>query len=138
MPDDCIFCKIVNKEIPGDIVYEDDDVLAFMDIYPTSEAHTLVIPKVHSENILETSPELAGKIINVVQKIAPAVMKSAGMPACVISNNCGKEAGQIIFHTHVHILPRAEGDGKQMWGPIETTPEQISANAQKIREALNS
>ncbi|MBU1663760.1 HIT domain-containing protein [Patescibacteria group bacterium] len=56
----------------------------------------------------------------------------------MISNNCGKEAGQIIFHTHVHILPRAEGDGKQMWGPIETTPEQISANAQKIREALNS
>ena len=135
--EDCIFCKIIAGESPSYKVYEDDDVLAFADIFPTAPAHVLVIPKAHSTNILETPPELAGKVLNVAQKIAPAVMKAAGMPACVFSNNCGKEAGQMVFHTHIHILPRDEGDGKAMWKPIETTPEEISANAEKIREELN-
>jgi len=137
MSEDCIFCKIVAGEAPSQKVYEDEDVLAFMDIFPTAPAHTLVIPKAHSENILSTPPELAAKVVNVAQKIAPAVMKAAGMPACVFSNNCGKEAGQVVFHTHVHIIPRAEGDGKAMWGSSEATPEEIEAHAKKIREELN-
>ncbi len=136
MSDDCIFCKIVAGEAPSQKVYEDDDVLAFMDIFPTAPAHTLVIPKKHHENILETPPELAGKVLNVAQKIAPAVMKAAGMPACVFSNNCGKEAGQVVFHTHIHIIPRSEEDGKAMWGSQEATAEEIEAHANMIREEL--
>ncbi len=133
---DCIFCKIVNKEIPADIVYEDNDILAFMDIRPTAPGHTLVIPKKHFTNLLETPAELAAKSINVAQKIAPAVLKAADAPACVFSNNCGGPAGQMVFHTHVHIIPRRPDDGMHAWGGHETPAEEIKTMAEKIKAAL--
>ncbi len=136
MSDDCIFCKIIKKEIPSYPLYEDDDVLAFLDVFPSVEGHTLIIPKEHHQNVLETPSELIAKIARVAQKIAPVIIKTVNAPSFHFTNNCGPVAGQTVFHTHFHILPRKEGDGKELWGGGEGNPEELTALKEKIVEAL--
>ncbi len=135
MPD-CIFCKIVNGELPSQKVYEDDDVLAFLDINPTVHGHTLIIPKEHHENILETPPELIAKIFQVIQKIAPAVLAAVEANAFNLGNNCGSVAGQVIFHTHFHLLPRKPDDGKRLWGSRPAREGELEELEEKIKRNL--
>lgn len=116
---DCLFCKIARKEIPSNVVYEDDAFLAFLDIRPTTEGHTLVIPKEHYDTLLDTPADVAGRFIGVVQKVASGVKNGVGAPACNIDVNVGKEAGQVIFHTHIHIIPRKAEDGLRLWPGME-------------------
>jgi histidine triad (HIT) family protein len=109
---DCIFCKIVNGDIPAAKVYEDEHVLAFLDISQVTKGHTLVIPKVHKENIFELTPDVASHVFTVVPKIANAIKKQFAPIGLNLLNNNGEQAGQTVFHYHVHLIPRyGKGDG---------------------------
>ena len=103
---DCIFCKIVRGEIPSHKVYEDDDVLAFLDISQVTKGHVLVIPKVHYDNFLATPQETMHKVMDVAQRIGQVQIMSLGAKGVNILSNVNKEAGQSVFHFHVHVIPR--------------------------------
>ena len=107
---DCIFCKIVNKEIPAKVVYEDDHVLAFLDITQGTKGHTLVIPKRHSDTFLETKEEDINHVFLATQKVAKAIQKTFDPIGLNVINNTNKPL-QSVFHFHVHIVPRYEDDG---------------------------
>src|SRR5271154_548624 len=102
----CIFCKIAAGQIPCFKVYEDDTVLAFLDVGPLVKGHTLVIPKAHHANVMETPPELLAAINERIPKIARAVLAATGVKACHLLVNNGSEAMQSVNHLHYHILPR--------------------------------
>lgn len=109
---DCIFCKIINGEIPSAKVYEDENVMAFLDISQVTKGHTLVIPKTHQANIYELTPDVANKLFSVVPKIANAMKKAYNPIGLNLLNNNGESAGQSVFHYHVHLIPRyGDGDG---------------------------
>ncbi|MFH1173072.1 MAG: HIT family protein [bacterium] len=113
---DCIFCKIIKGEIPSHKVYEDDQVLAFLDISPVNQGHTLVIPKEHTENLLTLSEEQIKAIFTVAQKVAKKIETVLKPDGINLGMNNKPGAGQIIFHAHVHIMPRYTNDGLKLWG----------------------
>lgn len=102
----CVFCDIINHKIPSKVVYEDDDVLAILDVSQVTYGHTLVMPKKHVKNILEADPEIVSKCAVVAQKLAKQIVKNTGASGCNILNNCGEIAGQSVDHLHFHIIPR--------------------------------
>jgi histidine triad (HIT) family protein len=109
---DCIFCKIVNGEIPAAKVFENEHVLAFLDISQVTKGHTLVIPKVHKENLFELTPEMARNLFEVVPSIANALKTTFEPVGLNTVNNNGEQAGQSVFHYHMHLIPRyGKGDG---------------------------
>lgn len=113
--DNCIFCKIIAGEIPSSKVYEDDQVLAFLDISQATKGHTLVIPKEHVRNVLDMSAETAETVFSRVPKIARAVQKATGASGMNILNNNEEVAGQTVFHAHIHLVPRySKEDGIHM------------------------
>ncbi|MBL4689890.1 MAG: HIT family protein [Rhodospirillales bacterium] len=117
--DECIFCKILRGDIPCFKVYEDDDVLAFMDVNPVAPGHVLVIPKHHSRDILETPPEWVGKAFAGAGRVARAVQKSLAPDGINIVQANGPGAKQSVFHLHVHVIPRAMDDGLTMNWELE-------------------
>lgn len=137
---DCIFCKIINGEIPCAKVYEDEHVLAFMDIMQVTKGHTLVIPKVHKENVFELTPDLAKNFFESVTKVAGAVKKQLNPKGLNLINNNGKEAGQTVFHYHMHIVPRyGKDDGLGIvWKSHQSdyTAEDLAKLAETIQEGL--
>jgi histidine triad (HIT) family protein len=108
---DCIFCKIVAGKLPASRVYEDDATLAFLDINPVNPGHTLVIPKRHSKNIFEVSKEDWVAVAETVRIIAAAVESGLGADGINLEMNNRELAGQLVDHTHVHVIPRHKGDG---------------------------
>jgi histidine triad (HIT) family protein len=109
---DCIFCKIVNGEIPSAKVFENEHVMAFLDISQITKGHTLVIPKVHNENIYDLSPEAARNIFEVVPQLANAIKAQFEPVGLNVITNTGELAGQTVFHYHMHLIPRyGNGDG---------------------------
>lgn len=109
---DCIFCQIVSGAIPSSKVYEDEQVLAFLDITQVTPGHTLIIPKQHCKNLLDMSAETARQVFGVVPKLAQALAKATGADGINLINNSEEAAGQTVFHAHIHLLPRfAAGDG---------------------------
>ncbi len=106
MEKDCIFCKIVKGDIPCAKVYEDDDVLAFLDISQTTIGHTLVIPKKHYDSFLSTPKELMHKVLNVAQTIGQSQITNLHAKGVNILSNCYPAAGQSVMHFHVHVIPR--------------------------------
>ncbi len=102
----CIFCKIINGEIPSSKVYEDDDVLAILDISQATLGHTLVMPKKHYANILEIPSDEYAKVMLKVKEIANKINTNLKPNGINVLNNCGEVAGQTVMHYHVHILPR--------------------------------
>src|ERR1700682_3461571 len=123
MNEDCIFCKIVKGEIPSDKIYEDDAVLAFMDIRPVSRGHALVIPKKHTNDIMETDNDTAAELIHKSKQIADAIVKAVNADGFTISTNNGEAAGQTVFHVHFHVIPRFKKDGLIGWPHQETQPK---------------
>lgn len=103
---DCIFCKIVAGEIPAAKVYEDQDVLAFLDITQVTKGHTLVIPKKHYRNLLDMDQQSSAQLFSVVPQLANHLTQTLGAKGLNILNNNEETAGQTVFHTHVHLLPR--------------------------------
>ena len=109
---DCLFCKIVAGEIPSHKVYEDDFVYAFLDIYPSSEGHTIVLPKQHFTRFTDMSEKEAASLFASVNKIAKTVENTLKLEGMNVGINNGEIAGQTVPHVHVHIIPRRAGDGE--------------------------
>lgn len=109
--DTCLFCKILRKEIPNHTVYEDEFVLAFLDIFPCAKGHTVVIPKIHVEVFAEMNEDVTQKFFVGVKNAFSRIEKVLVPQGCNIGWNDGKAAGQAVPHLHVHILPRWENDG---------------------------
>ncbi len=112
---DCIFCKIANKQIPAEIIYEDKKIMAFLDIAPVHPGHALVISKEHHQTMLETPDELARDMIAVAKKVALAVVNATNAQGINFGINNGEAAGQVIWHTHYHVIPRFTNDGLKLW-----------------------
>ncbi|MBI5159690.1 HIT family protein [Candidatus Micrarchaeota archaeon] len=108
---ECIFCKIIKKEIPANIVFENEHALSFLDINPANKGHALIIPKKHAETTLDLNEKELKELVVVVLKVAKAVKKTTGSQAFNIIQNDGKLAGQLVMHAHFHIVPRFENDG---------------------------
>ena len=115
MSDDCIFCQIVEGDIPSRTVYEDDDVVAFLDANPLAPGHTLVVPKAHHQFLGDLPEELSASVFAAVRELTPRVESAVDSDAHTIAINDGPAAGQEVPHLHVHVVPRFEGDGG---GPI--------------------
>ncbi|UWQ61684.1 HIT family protein [Leisingera caerulea] len=138
MPDydpDNIFAKLLRGEIPSTRVYEDDDTLAFMDIMPRADGHLLVIPKTACRNLLDASPEQMAAVMRTVQKLSHAVIKAFGADGVTVQQFNEAAGGQEVFHLHMHVLPRKEGDRLRPPGRMGDM-DQIQAQAEKIRAAL--
>ena len=110
--ENCIFCKIANKDIPGKIIYDDDVFLAFLDLSQTTDGHTLVIPKKHCKNILEVDDETLAHLIVVTKKLANKIVKNLNANGVNILTNANEIAGQTVMHFHIHIIPRYNLDDK--------------------------
>ncbi|MEN9934600.1 MAG: hypothetical protein RLZZ387_1179 [Chloroflexota bacterium] len=132
-----IFSRIVAGEIPAIKLYEDDHTLAFMDISPASRGHALVICKQEHADLFAIPPELLAATAQSVQKVAQAVRATLRPDGVNIVQNNGGAAGQTVFHYHVHIIPRWEGDGVlQPWAHYQSSPDELRALAEQIRAAL--
>ena len=112
---DCIFCKIISGSIPSSKIYEDDTTFVFLDIRPTNRGHALVIPKEHYKNIFDTPEETMCALIKTSKKIASGVKSAVGADGINVYMNNDPAAGQVVFHTHIHIIPRFEKDGLKLW-----------------------
>ena len=133
----CIFCRIAQKQVPASYVYEDEKVIAFLDIKPLNEGHTLVIPKSHYESIFEIPVNLVAHLHGVTKRIALAVKKATDADGISISQQNGKAAGQEIFHLHVHVIPRYEGQKLPSFSEVsEADREKMIQTVAKIRKYL--
>jgi histidine triad (HIT) family protein len=133
---DNIFARILRGEIPCIRVYEDADTLAFMDIMPQAEGHTLVIPKAAAEDVFSAPPEALAATIRTTQRIAAAIRKAFDPPGVMIAQLNGSAAGQSVFHLHFHVIPRYAGKDFHMRGGPTADPAVLSAHAARIRAAL--
>ena len=113
--DDCIFCKIVKGELPATKIYENEASLAFLDINPVNIGHVLVIPKEHHANIFEITEKNLLEVVKTVKKVSHAVKKGLKADGINITMNNEAAAGQVVFHLHIHIIPRTINDGFEHW-----------------------
>jgi histidine triad (HIT) family protein len=130
------FAKILRGELPSHKLYEDDAVLAIMDVMPTAHGHTLVIPKAASRNILDADPEVLAQVISVVQKLAKAVKAAFAADGVAVFQYNESASGQSVFHLHFHVVPRHEGVPLKPHGSKMEDHAILAANADKIRAAL--
>jgi histidine triad (HIT) family protein len=131
---DCIFCKIIAGELPGQIVEEDERTIAFLDINPATRGHLLVIPRAHARNLLEISSEDLGATIATAQRMAQRVNQRLDPAGINLINSCGAAAWQTVFHFHVHVIPRYEDDPLKLpWVPAPGDPDEIAAVARDLR-----
>lgn len=132
-----IFSRIISGEIPAVKVYEDDQVVAFLDIAPASKGHTLVVPKQEYQDLLSVPPELLAVVHHTVQRVAQAIQQALQPHGMNILQNNGTAAGQNVFHYHVHIIPRWEGDrALRLWEPKQATNDDLQMIADLIRVKL--
>lgn len=134
----CIFCRIVQKDIPNAIIYENDKFLAFMDKYPINHGHTLIVPKQHYGNILDMPFDIVGEMYSLVPKLAKAITNVIESDGFNINQNNGKSANQIVPHVHVHIVPRYSAEKvKGQWPTRKIAKmQELQELAQRITESL--
>ena len=131
-----IFAKVLRGEIPCHKLYEDEDTLAFLDIMPRTEGHTLVITKEKARDLFDIRPEALGKLMAVVQKLVPKIKEAVGAEGVLIQQFNGAAAGQTVFHLHVHIVPRKEGEPLKPHAGVMADQAKLAATAEKIRKKL--
>ena len=135
--ENCIFCKILRNEIPSSTVYEDDKFRAIMDISPVAKGHVILLAKEHAANLLEADDELLAAALPAAKKVATAVKKTVGCDGINILQNNGEEAGQTIFHLHIHVIPRNKEDGVKLPPPMATYADGEAADlAKKMAENI--
>lgn len=135
----CVFCRIVRKQAPASIVYEDREVIAFLDIRPLNKGHTLVIPKAHHADIFDTPTDQISQVHRVTKQIALAVKKAVHADGISIIQQNGEAAGQDIFHLHVHVVPRFKGQKLAAFNELkEVEREKLDAAAEEIRRFLRT
>ncbi len=133
---DCIFCKIINGEIPSYKIYEDDNVFVILDINPVSPGHALVLPKKHFEMPESTDDEIISKMMIIAKHIAKNIKRTLNSDGFNITTNNGETAGQTISHTHFHIVQRFKGDNLELWPPNENEKNRIEETYNKIINTL--
>lgn len=135
--DDCIFCKIANGEIPSTTLYEDDMFRVILDLGPAAKGHGLILPKEHFDNLYELGDEYASKVMPLARKMAAAMTKALGADGFNLVQNNGEEAGQTVFHFHLHLIPRYKGGNEVIqWTPGEAGKEELEQIAVQVREQL--
>ena len=135
--DTCIFCRIVQKQAPSSVIFEDQTVMAFLDIRPLNIGHSLVIPKDHYADIFDIPKDILGQVHQVTKPIAFAVKKVTGADGVSIIQQSGRAAGQDIFHFHVHVVPRFVGQKLPQFNEIKQAEiAELDGMALKIREIL--
>ena len=134
---DNIFAKILRGEMPAHKVYEDDDVLAFLDIMPRADGHTLVIPKTSARNLLDIEPPDLARLMKGVQHVAKGVKQAMDAEGLIVQQFNESPAGQVVFHIHFHIIPRWEGVKLRPPAAEMAEPEVLKAHAEKISAVLN-
>jgi len=135
--ENCVFCRIVSNELPSVKVYEDDDVVAFLDIAPVNKGHVLVIPKEHFETIIDIPDDVLKKLIVVVKNVSEAVKDALKSDGISIAMSNYKAAGQVIPHAHFHIIPRFHGDGLKLWSQGSYNDGEMELFGSKIRKHLS-
>ncbi len=134
---DCIFCKILNGDIPSATIYENEEFKVILDRFPANEGHVLILPKQHYANIFDIEPELAGRLFVLATKIARQMKSVLGFEHMNVMQNNGTVAGQTVFHFHLHLIPRYENDGITIaYKPMDLTDAQIEAMRKKLELAL--
>ena len=134
MNDDCLFCKIVAGEIPAQLVDEDEDTVAFMDISPWTRGHALVIPRRHSANLYEIGEDDLARTGAAAQRLARRMKERLGCDGINLINSCEPAAWQTVFHFHVHVIPRYDDDPLQLpVRPQQGDEEEIAAVADELR-----
>jgi histidine triad (HIT) family protein len=137
----CIFCKIANGSISARIIDQNDRAIAFLDAFPLSAGHTLIIPKSHYSKVQDMNKEYSSDVFNLLWKLSGAVERAAGVNASTIAIHNGKAAGQEVPHVHIHVIPRTTGDGA---GPVhsmfkkrpDTSSEELNLILEKIKKEL--
>ena len=133
----CIFCKIANGEIPSATLYEDPDFRVILDLNPASKGHALVLPKEHYANVFELPEDLAGKAFVVAKKVASRLSEGLGAIGFNIVQNNGEPAGQTVFHFHIHLIPRYEGEAPILaWVPGTLTDEMKEEILAAVKEVM--
>jgi histidine triad (HIT) family protein len=132
-----IFAKILRDEAPCFKVYEDEMTLAFMDVMPQAEGHTLVIPKFPAVDLLDLDPEFAAAMAQTVQRIAAAVKKAFAAPGILVAQLNGAPAGQTVFHIHTHVIPRSQGIDLKLHARQMADFEELKKHAERIKAALD-
>ena len=127
MKDDCIFCKLANGVIPTNSIYEDEDFNVILDLAPATKGHALILPKAHADNLYELPDETAAKVFVLAKKLAVSMTEKLSCDGFNVVQNNGSLAGQTVFHFHMHLIPRYEGDGQRIsWKPQEVYGEALA------------
>ncbi len=135
--EDCIFCKIVDGKITASKVYEDDKVISFLDIMPANKGHCLIVPKKHTQNLVEMDEESLFATIKVAKKVARALSLSFGNGSFNLVMNNGKESGQLVNHAHIHIIPRFRKDRLRIkWSHLKYEEDEMKEYAEKIKKFI--
>jgi histidine triad (HIT) family protein len=133
----CVFCKIVARQIPATVVHEDEHTLAFMDLGQVNPGHVLVAVKHHAENLYALDDVQAGAVLRMAARIARAIRDAFTPQGLSVYQANGKAAGQTVFHYHVHLVPRYEGDGMALTWPVKNPPrEKLEEYAAKVKASL--
>jgi histidine triad (HIT) family protein len=134
---DCLFCKIVAGEIPATVIASDERTVAFMDINPATRGHALVVPRAHAKDLLEIEPEDLAAVARMGQRVARASKATLGADGINLINSCGADAWQTVFHFHLHVIPRYEGDPLKLpWVPEAGDMDKIASTGAELKEAL--
>lgn len=133
---ECVFCKIINGEIPANIIYENDKVLAFLDIKPISRGHTLIVPKKHYGDIYDITEDYLKEVVAAAKKISGAVKRGLGAEGVNILHASGVAAQQSVFHFHIHLVPRYRNDGLNTWPRSKYKGEDFEGVAEEIRSVI--
>ena len=135
--EECIFCRIANGKIPAAKIYEDKNIMSFLDIMPANKGHCLVVPKKHYETLLDISDEDLKNLILTAKNVAKALSLSIGNGSYNIVMNNGKEAGQMVAHAHIHIIPRFKGDRLRLkWSHKKYDEKEMKEIQEKIRKFI--
>ena len=134
--DDCIFCKLANGKIPTNAVYEDEDFKVIMDASPASKGHCIILPKTHAKNLLELPEEYCEKLLPVAKKCCKVLMEVLHYDGVNVLQNNGEAAGQTVFHLHVHLIPRYDGDNVHIKWAEHKDETDIEALAEEIRNGF--
>jgi histidine triad (HIT) family protein len=131
---DCIFCKILTGELPATIVDEDEYTIAFMDINPATRGHALVVPRLHTPDLLSIQPRELAATVGAAQRLATRAKERLKADGINVINSCGAAAWQTVFHFHLHVIPRYQGDAMRLpWLPAPGDPAEIAAAAAAIK-----
>jgi histidine triad (HIT) family protein len=132
----CLFCKILAGELPASVVDEDERTVAFLDIAPATRGHALVVPRTHVADLLGASREDLQAVIVASQRLAARMKERLGADGVNLVNSCGAAAWQTVFHFHMHVIPRYEGDPLRLpWIPVPGDPQEIAAAARALAGA---